>query len=343
MAKKSCRKNRRRRNGGKSYTKPTCNESNFVSTAGPGCFIARKGVENDWLLDWQTDVDISEFGGQDIPDVALDPQDSSVTFCNASEDTKVAYISIFNATIRGKAGQVLEPGTTTDNHGTSRTCHTFIIQCPPRTFCHLGYIDVEDDENITTLEIDSDVHEWSAHPQPADEHAFRLGFPLEGGPFLCTQSESGYLTHFFSGNLHAIDLRCETGTPLLAVANGKIVEVEDANTLTGIAVSNLFTWNGIVLEVDDTDDPLYCEYVHIASSSVKVGDVVTKGQVIGTSGSVGFSPEPHLHFSAFRSPERTAATVRVRFESETDGKVFLPVAGQWYTAQGQVETPTNRK
>ena len=84
MAKKSGRKNRRRRNGGKSLSKPTHEETNFVSTAGPGCFIARRSVENDWLLEWQDDVDISEFGCQDIPDVALDPQDSSVTFCNAS-------------------------------------------------------------------------------------------------------------------------------------------------------------------------------------------------------------------------------------------------------------------
>lgn len=350
MAKKSGRnKNRRRRNNtGKSVlSKPTQDESNFVSTAGPGCFIASRSVENDWLLEWQDHVDVSEFGCQEVPDVALDPQDSSVTFCNVSNDTKVAYISIYNATVRGKAGQVLEPGTSTDNNGTTRTCLTFIIQCPPRTFCHLCYIHLEDDESITNVEIDSDVQEWSRHPQPTDEHAFRLGFPLEtagDSPVLCTQSEGGYLTHFFSGNLHAIDFSCEIGTPLLAVANGTIVEVQDTNTLTGIAVSNLFTWNSIVLQVStsDTDDPLYCEYVHIASSSVKVGDTVTKGQVIGNSGSVGFSPEPHLHFSAFRSQETTAATVRVRFESNnTDGNVFLPVAGQWYTAEGPVDEPTN--
>jgi hypothetical protein len=65
---------------------------------------------------------------------------------------------------------------------------------------------------VPTSEIDSDVQEWHKHPAPEDEHPLVVFFPVGGpGPFLCTQGEGGSLTHFFSGNLHAVDFRCEVG------------------------------------------------------------------------------------------------------------------------------------
>jgi murein DD-endopeptidase MepM/ murein hydrolase activator NlpD len=38
---------------------------------------------------------------------------------------------------------------------------------------------------------------------------------------------------------------------------------------------------------------------------VKVGDRVKRGDKLCESGGVGFSPEPHLHFTAFRSKARS--------------------------------------
>ena len=146
------------------------------------------------------------------------------------------------------------------------------------------------------------------------------------------------MTHFFAGNLHAIDWACPVGTPLVAVGDGIVVESRDSNTLlSGIATTNLFEWNSIVLQLMDASsidkDPLFVEYVHIQSSKVQPGEHVVRGQVIGTSGSVGFSPEPHLHFCAYRSADTTAPTVQVEFAT-TDGRRFLPVAGEWYDAEG---------
>jgi septal ring factor EnvC (AmiA/AmiB activator) len=114
---------------------------------------------------------------------------------------------------------------------------------------------------------------------------------------------------------------------------------------------------------------LYVEYVHVAARSacVAVGERVRRGQKICASGSVGFSPEPHLHFTAFRSRDPAAPTVRVRFAAEPrrrrresegtadaasaksanassdasseDGATFLPVAGRWYDAAGEAPAP----
>jgi murein DD-endopeptidase MepM/ murein hydrolase activator NlpD len=209
--------------------------------------------------------------------------------------------------------------------------------------------DKEDDTpvmlSLEDIRIESDVQVWSRHPNPMDEHSHTIAFPLQGGPFYCTQGEGGQLTHFFAGNLHAIDLRCPIGTPLLAVGDGTIIDAKAENKLTGISVSNLFQWNSIIIELDPTENdqgPLFVEYVHIQSTCVQPGDKVTEGQVIGTSGSIGFSPEPHLHFAAYRSSEPTAATVRVKFQQK-EGQPYLPKAGFWYDSSGQLDAPNGRK
>jgi len=325
---------------------------NFVKEAGPGCYIARRDRSPSWLIGWE-DIEPEDFQGEEVPDIAIDPDEQTLSLCNVESVTKVAYITVFEVSLRGAHGEVLPLGQSTNNNGETTNCATFIILCPPRVFVHICFLDVTGDQDISEIRIDSDVQPWTEHPNPNDEHFQRLTFPLQGGPYLCTQGENGELTHFFSGNLHAIDFRCPIGTPLLAVGDGIVVEAKDVNTLSGIEVMNLFEWNSILIRLDEEEKrsdheingPLFVEYVHIRKAHVKAGDRVQRGQIIGESGSVGFSPEPHLHFSAFRSLEPTAPTVRVRFEtSAEEGESlerieFLPEAGKWYDSSGLAGCP----
>ena len=364
MGRKNQQRRRQRNSKNQNKKKSLSTEWNFVPDAGRGCYIVRRDIATpDWMLEWE-DVDPEDFLGEEdeVPDVAIDTDEFSLSLCNVEDITKVAYITVYETTLRGCQGQILAQGSTTDNQGITLACITFIVLCPPHTFAHLCYLDVQPDQDITKLRIESDVQQWNRHPQPSDEHPRLLGFPLQTKSgadsnmcqsFLCTQGEGGALTHFFSGNLHAIDFSCEIGTPLLAVGSGTVIQSKDTNSLTGIAVSNLFEWNSILIQLDDgaiqdtctnVGGPLFVEYVHIQSSMVKEGDRVVQGQVIGTSGSVGFSPEPHLHFSAFRSAAPDAPTVRVRFEpSVAGGTPFLPIAGNWYDETGHVDPPTEKK
>jgi len=278
-------------------------------------------------------------------------------------------VTVYETECIGNDESAFRMGSTTDTEDVTTSCLTFIVLSPPATFIHLCYLNTE---CLHTVRIESDVQEWNQHPSPEDSHSKLLGFPLldndddETG-FLCTQGECGHLTHFFSGNLHAIDFRCPIGTPLLAVGNGIVVGSSTSNALTGIAVTNLFRWNSILLQIDTTDDdPLFVEYVHIQSSIVKIGQRVQLGDVIGYSGSVGFSPEPHLHFAAYRSAKPDAATVRVSFlaahnretTTATDNNnddddddcssskqlqqqpSFLPKAGYFYSREGLVVATT---
>ena len=323
------------------------NSWNFVNEAGLGCHIARtdypassSSSSSSWVLEWES-VSAEDYEGLEVPDIAVDPEEQELVLCNLRpKDSVVAYITIYDRILRGRDGGILTPGSTTSDTGESKSCTTLIVLCPPLTFCHLCAIEFPPGTELDDLSLVSDVQIWNEHPNPNDETDRAVGFPLQGGPFLCTQGEGGQLTHFFSGNLHAIDFRCPVGTALLAVEDGTVVEVKDEHRLTGVAASNLYEWNSILIRLShdgtcNDQKPLFVEYVHIATSCVRAGDRVSRGQLIGTSGSVGFSPEPHLHFAAYHSSEPTAPTVRICFQGQKGS--FLPVAGRSYDADGQVD------
>mmetsp|Transcript_22722 Transcript_22722/g.34365 ORF Transcript_22722/g.34365 Transcript_22722/m.34365 type:complete len:330 (-) Transcript_22722:138-1127(-) len=325
MGKKSNKRTNKRKGREKLSLIPN---SNFVADAGKGCYIVRQ--ENPGHIIKFERIDPFDFEENDVPDIAFDPDVKSLSVCNVDRIWKVAYVTIYETECVGRDEIVFETGKTTDNNGETASCITFIVLCPPTTFVHLCYLTTDD---VLSVKIESDVQGWSKHPSPDDTHPQLLGFPLAQGPFLCTQGEHGHLTHFFSGNLHAIDLRCPIGTPLLAVGDGIVVQSNTNKSLTGIAVSNLYEWNSILLQLDNQEDPLFVEYVHIKSSNVCIGEKVKTGDIIGFSGSVGFSPEPHLHFAAYRRADPDAVTVRVHFVAK-DGSSYLPKAGNYYSQVG---------
>ena len=370
-----------KRRGKPSHTKDALGSTpkgphNFVPEAGPGCVIAH-GVDAPWCLGHER-IDPRDYDADAVfPDLAVDPESGILSVVNASGKARVAYVTVYDHPVLRADGTPHARGRTVNADGVERECVTFIVNLPPRMILHAARL------AVVTAEIDSDVQDLSTHPAPEDEHPLLLGFPLGSRPggtdlpheraYLCTQGENGHLTHFFSGNAHALDFRCPVGSEVLAVADATVVDVRDEETVTGIATANLFRWNSVMLKVDtkENDGDLYVEYVHVAARSavVAVGDRVRRGQKICESGSVGFSPEPHLHFTAFRSRDPAAPTVRVRFaaEEERDGgrdggrrqatsdgesnatgrsddgakpkKTFLPVAGRWYDAFGEAPAP----
>ncbi len=73
------------------------------------------------------------------------------------------------------------------------------------------------------------------------------------------------------------------GAPALAAADGTVVEVE----------SRVAYGTNVVI---DHGDRIATVYAHLADVSVAVGDVVVRGQGIGSVGSTGFATGAHLHF-----------------------------------------------
>lgn len=109
--------------------------------------------------------------------------------------------------------------------------------------------------------------------------------PVEGR--LTTDfAEIRYINNEVSSSRHSgIDIAAPLGKEVYAPNNGIITL--SANDL-------LSTGNTIVI---DHGIGLFTSYYHLDSMNVKVGDVVNKGDVIGTVGTTGFSTGPHLHYA----------------------------------------------
>lgn len=107
-----------------------------------------------------------------------------------------------------------------------------------------------------------------------------------------------------TSNFYCYDL------PVLAPAEGYVVTLEDGIEDNAIGEVNLYqNWgNAIVIKHADF---LYSKITHIKNGSfkVKVGDYVKKGDLLGTCGNSGRSPEPHVHFQMQVTPYIGAKTL----------------------------------
>src|SRR5690606_35652902 len=80
-----------------------------------------------------------------------------------------------------------------------------------------------------------------------------------------------------------IDLVAPEGVPVIASEAGVVTKAQLAHA-----------WGNII--VVQHDDMYSTSYSHLKSMSVKVGDKVQKGEVIGLVGHTGLSSKDHLHF-----------------------------------------------
>lgn len=125
------------------------------------------------------------------------------------------------------------------------------------------------------------------------------------GPFLIAPSPDSHQNQF----KWAKDFLVKDGTPVLAAQDGTIVAIIDNNNKWGPTIESAEFLNYITLLHDANGVPEYSQYCHLAQDSVKklglaVGSKVKLGDQIGVVGMTGWTDRPHLHFIAFRAPNR---------------------------------------
>ncbi len=97
--------------------------------------------------------------------------------------------------------------------------------------------------------------------------------------------ESRYVNGILTNYRHAgIDIAAPRSADVLATNSGKVV----------LSMSMILTGNSIVV---DHGEGLFSVYFHLDQRFVTEGEMVTRGQLIGSVGSTGFSTGPHLHFT----------------------------------------------
>jgi murein DD-endopeptidase MepM/ murein hydrolase activator NlpD len=137
---------------------------------------------------------------------------------------------------------------------------------------------------------------------------------------LVAQGNRSFASHR-GGHLRAWDFWMSIGTDVLAARDGKVVEMED--TLDGIGLRSNF----VTIKHDDDTRAIYA-HIRRGGAVVKVGDGVRQGQVIASSGMVGQTLFPHLHFVVMN--REGTASVPISFADVPGG---VPRAGRCYTSE----------
>jgi murein DD-endopeptidase MepM/ murein hydrolase activator NlpD len=120
--------------------------------------------------------------------------------------------------------------------------------------------------------------------QSADQRLWEAAFivPTEGkvaGTFGLRRIMNGQPRNPHTGE----DISAPLGTPVLASNGGRVILVGD------------FYFNGHSIIIDHGLG-LFSMYFHLAETAVKEGEIVTKGQPIGSVGQSGRATGPHLHW-----------------------------------------------
>ena len=137
------------------------------------------------------------------------------------------------------------------------------------------------DKNIQ----DADDTEEKTNQTSLQEMVMEPPLPIESGKSYRWNEKRSYETH------QGIDIPAKVGTPIKAIADGKVIGAGNLGSMCG---------DGISIEHADGFKSGYC---HLSGIKVSNGDIVKVGDVIGLSGGAkgapgsGNSSGPHLHLT----------------------------------------------
>lgn len=132
------------------------------------------------------------------------------------------------------------------------------------------------------------------------EPSLRFDFPV--GP---PDAEGYYDAQGFGENFHLGEDwngegggNTDLGDPVHAIAHGEVTFAEDAGK----------GWGNVVRIVHHVrrqgrSDFVESLYAHLDTIEVEVGDLVSRGQIVGAIGDAGGTYVPHLHFEIRRTPD----------------------------------------
>lgn len=122
---------------------------------------------------------------------------------------------------------------------------------------------------------------------------------------------------YVSGSHNGTDFRAPIGTKVMSIGSGTVMGTGD----TDLECKGVSWGRWVFIR---HNNGLSSMYAHLSSISVKQGQTVSAGEMIGLSGNTGYSTGPHLHLTVYASD---AVQVQSRPSVSCRGRVFLmPIA-----------------
>ena len=132
------------------------------------------------------------------------------------------------------------------------------------------------------------------------------------------QSWGGSFSHNSATSYHAIDFKMAIGEPVHASRAGIVVRSVENFTENG--GRELRSKANVIVIMHD--DKTFAYYVHLKheGSLVEIGQKIELGQLIGYSGNVGISTQPHLHFVV---RDGTGKSIPISFKNQDKSKPLI--------------------
>lgn len=146
--------------------------------------------------------------------------------------------------------------------------------------------------------------------------------PLRAGtPIHIGQGFGGRFSHDTPGSFYAVDFSLPVGTPVVAARGGVVMDSARNFHRAGTDENRDGPRANYVRILHD--DGTMAVYAHLDYTAVTVrdGQRVQAGQLIGRSGNTGYSTGPHLHFSVQINQDMQLVAVPFRM-TDTKGRVL---------------------
>jgi murein DD-endopeptidase MepM/ murein hydrolase activator NlpD len=176
--------------------------------------------------------------------------------------------------------------------------------------------------------------------------AYRLPY-VEGQSYTVTQAYGGKLTsHNNRENLYAVDFAMPVGTAVLAARAGVVIDATMWHQEGGYDVRFLDKANTVAIA---HDDGTVAEYAHLSPGPelVHPGQRVAAGDLLGYSGSTGYSSGPHLHFIVSKPSVSEGKVARqsvpITFYANDPQVRFSAQAGTTLTANYKSAAPVQQQ
>lgn len=185
----------------------------------------------------------------------------------------------------------------------------FVRKVEPGATTVLTELTVIDPHRARTFDYRADFRfTENTEAVPDRQYVYELPF-APGTESEIIQGYRGKFSHYDAQNLYAVDFALPRGTAIHAARGGTVIASRSDYTLGGIdkaLLKSIDSAGNFVMVLHD--DGSIAHYVHLqcGGTVLRRGDAVEAGQLIGYSGSTGYShPDyPHLHF-VVRLPDKT--------------------------------------